>query len=260
MFIKGYVTGPDAVIATREEIKRMERVVKQCVKETGDGVRKIFEQQTRQNFPYGGKAFARSWRNRTYPTGQDSLNAASTIWSTEGMIAAVFDTGTIVRARGKKFLAIPLGFNLPGGRKRSARSRGNPDIYAQVKVRPKEMGRLTREGLAYYIKADRPGDLLWMMKIGEAQSKGRRKSRVFGPNRPKGLLQGMDEKSMGKFGQLEFGGMRAQRVKKILKAGAVPMYYLTNSTKLPKLLDFDSAANMGALTLAGLLTARLNDG
>jgi hypothetical protein len=236
-------TDGNCMFMMQEEVKRMEYIVKECVKDAGDVVRKLMEEQTRNNFPRAG-GFTRSWRSRTYPPGQPSLNAASSIWSTEGLVAAAFDHGPIIRARGSKYLCIPTQFNLPGGRGRSARSKGDPDPYQQVKLKPSDMVALAQVGMSFVAEADRAGDKLWMVKVSPEDVRGASNAKSL-----KAVVSGASHISLG--------SRRRPRVKRILRTGVVPMYYLAAQVKLPKLLDFNAAATMGIQVLDGLLTARL---
>ena len=238
------VTG-DCMFMMQEEVRRMEYIVKECVRDAGDAVKKLMEVQTRNNFQRGG-GFARSWRSRTYPPGQPSLNAASSIWSTEGIVAAAFDHGPIIRSRSGRFLCIPTQYNLPQGRGRSARARGDQDPYRQVKLKPSDMIALAQVHMSFTRPADKPGDKLWFVKVNAEQVQGAKSSKAL-----KAVVSGSPDISLG--------GGRSRRAKRALRTGAVPMYYLANQTKLPKLLDFDAAATQGILTLDGLLTVRLSE-
>ena len=54
-----------------------------------------------------GTKLANSIRAETYPKGTDSMNAASLIWTKAPKLIGAHEAGPLIRAKGRKFLAIP---------------------------------------------------------------------------------------------------------------------------------------------------------
>lgn len=55
-----------------------------------------------------GRGVANAWRLNMYPANEPSANPAAYIWSKAPNIIDAFDRGAVIRARNRKWLAIPL--------------------------------------------------------------------------------------------------------------------------------------------------------
>ena len=77
-----------------------------------------------------GMRLARTIRARTYPKGQNSLDAAAVVWSNAPDILRAFDRGALIRSRSGFWLAIPTE---AAGKKGLGRERVTPEGWERRK-------------------------------------------------------------------------------------------------------------------------------
>jgi hypothetical protein len=74
--------------------------------------------QVNAAFGAKGRGLGNAWRAQTFPRSRPSLGAAGLVWSKVPAIVDAFEKGAMIRPKGgKKFLAIPTGFNADRGRR-----------------------------------------------------------------------------------------------------------------------------------------------
>lgn len=99
------VTVGDIAKAMRDEIKAGEKAVKTSMAEAGKGIQAGWRAQIASAGL--GARLPRTIRTRAYPIGEDSMNAASLVWSNAPVIIGAFDRGVTIRSNDGFWLAIP---------------------------------------------------------------------------------------------------------------------------------------------------------
>lgn len=69
-----------------------------------------------------GQRLANTWRSKTYPPDRQSFKPGGSVWSKAPKIVSVFATGATIRAKNRRFLAVPL----PAAGKRSRGAKLTP--------------------------------------------------------------------------------------------------------------------------------------
>jgi len=96
---------PDIVAMMQAEVLAGEHAVTSAMKSAGSELKQAWRAQiTGAGL---GHRLPRSIRNRTYPKGQDSIDAAAFIWSNAPEILNAHDRGVLIRSKNGFFLAIP---------------------------------------------------------------------------------------------------------------------------------------------------------
>ncbi len=96
---------PDLVGILKDEIKAGEHAVTAAMKEAGAELKQAWREQiTRAGL---GHRLPRTIRNRTYPKGKDSIDAAAFVWSNAPEILSAHDRGVLIRSKNGFYLAIP---------------------------------------------------------------------------------------------------------------------------------------------------------
>ena len=96
---------PDLVGMLKEEIKAGEHAVTAAMKEAGGELKQAWREQiTHAGL---GHRLPRTIRNRTYPRGKDSIDAAAFVWSNAPEILSAHDRGVLIRSKNGFYLAIP---------------------------------------------------------------------------------------------------------------------------------------------------------
>jgi hypothetical protein len=178
-----------------------------------------------------GRGLGNAWRARTFPR-RPSLGAAGLVWSKVPAIVDAFEKGAMIRPKGgKKYLAIPTGFNADGGR----RGRGN----GGMRVTPAQMVA-SKQAFMRPFKSGKGFVWCLPLKKGEQTGKKRRTRLMAG-------------------GVAEVGtGNRKGReawARGLLAQGMVPMFILTPAVKLPKRLDIRKPAEQAAARIPGRFVA-----
>jgi hypothetical protein len=242
-------TQGDLRAQVRTEIVEMERAVKEAVRTAGDILRERIAQDVRTNFGRrndrgrsSAEGFARSWRSRTYPANQPSMNAASIVWSRAPLLAHAFDEAALITHRGGKMLAIPSQFNLKGGRRRTAGMTGARNYWAGVKVTPDQMVQLMKaKPSRAFFRASGNGWITWFAKVGEQRTGVRGTRRAFA-------------------GGVQVGGRSRFGANRLIARGYVPMFFLRKAVKMPKLLDLEARATEALRNLDSLIDVYLETG
>lgn len=95
----------DIVKLMQAEIAAGEKAVTTAMREAGAGLKTAWRGQiTGAGL---GPRLARTIRSETYPKARPSLNAAALVWSKAPVIVDAHDTGSLIRSRGRLWLAIP---------------------------------------------------------------------------------------------------------------------------------------------------------
>jgi hypothetical protein len=117
-------------------------------------------------FRDGGRALANSWRLEVFPKpgiGPRSLRPAASVSSRMAEVAMVFDRGAVVRAKGRRYLAIPTPVNRVGNKR-------SQDGRFPTRVTPQEMVR----GGGFVVGTSNPDVRLWCLPLRtEAAKRGR---------------------------------------------------------------------------------------
>jgi len=96
---------PDLVGMLKDEIKAGEHAVTAAMKSAGGELKQAWREQiTRAGL---GHRLPRTIRNRTYPKGKDSIDAAAFVWSNAPEILLAHDKGVLIRSKNGFYLAIP---------------------------------------------------------------------------------------------------------------------------------------------------------
>jgi hypothetical protein len=96
---------PDLVGMLKEEIKAGEHAVSAAMKEAGSDLKTAWREQITSAGL--GHRLPRTIRNRTYPKGKDSIDAAAFVWSNAPEILLAHDKGVLIRSKNGFYLAIP---------------------------------------------------------------------------------------------------------------------------------------------------------
>lgn len=89
----------------QDEIEAGEKAVSTAIKDAGKDLRDAW--RTQITSAGLGQRLARTIRSEAWPKAQNSLNAATLVWSKAPVIIGAHDTGPLIRARGGLWLAIP---------------------------------------------------------------------------------------------------------------------------------------------------------
>jgi len=96
---------PDLVGMLKDEIKAGEHAVTAAMKSAGSELKQAWREQiTHAGL---GHRLPRTIRNRTYPKGKDSIDAAAFVWSNAPEILSAHDRGVLIRSKSGFYLAIP---------------------------------------------------------------------------------------------------------------------------------------------------------
>jgi Family of unknown function (DUF6441) len=187
--------------------------------------------QVNSAFGPKGRGIGNAWRARTFPR-RPSLGAAGLVWSKVPAIVDAFEKGAMIRPKGgKKFLAIPTGFNAAQGR-RGRGAKGMRVTPAQMVASKQAFMRPFKSGRGF----------VWCLplKAGEQTGKRRRTKLIAG-------------------GVAEVGtGNRKGReawARGLLAKGMVPMFILLPAVKLPKKLDIAQPARAAAARIPSRFVA-----
>ena len=196
----------------RQVAGALRRAVATAGKQTQDDLR---AQARGAGFRDGGRALANSWRLNVYPrpgVGPSSLRPAALVTSRMADVVRIFETGAVIQAKGRRYLAIPTPVNHVGNR------RSN-DGQFPVRVTPQEMFRAG----GFVRPTDNPAVKLWCLPLRtETTKRGRiqlfagRYARVLTGNRK---------------------GAEAMRKQFAAERRFVPMFFLMRQVSLRKRLN-----------------------
>jgi len=151
----------DLIKVIADEIKGGEKAVTSAMSKSGLQLKALWRRQVTSAGL--GERLGKTVRNRTFPEGDESLNAAALVWSRAPEIFIGFDTGAIIRPWGRRFLAIPL----PAAGKKP-REHGRSGRFKRVSG-PAAWER--RTGVKLRLVA-RPGKPYLLVAEGRINSKG----------------------------------------------------------------------------------------
>ncbi len=196
----------------RQVAGALRRAVATAGKQTQDDLR---AQARGAGFRDGGRALANSWRLNVYPrpgVGATSLRPAALVTSRMAEVVRIFETGAVIQAKGRRYLAIPTPVNRAGNR------RSNDGQFS-VRVTPQEMFRAG----GFVRPTDNPAVRLWCLPLRtETTKRGRiqlfagRYARVLTGNRK---------------------GAEAMRRQFAAERRFVPMFFLMRQVSLRKRLN-----------------------
>jgi len=174
-----------------------------------------------------GRGLGNAWRARTFPR-RPSLGAAGLVWSKVPAIVDAFEKGAMIRPKGgRKFLAIPTGFNADRGR----RGRGN----GGMRVTPAQMVA-SKQAFMRPFKSGK--GFVWCLPLKRGENTGKqRRTRLMA----------------GGVAEVGTGNRKGREAwaRGLLKQGMVPMFILTPAVKLPKRLDIRKPAEQAAARIPG---------
>lgn len=107
----------DLVAVMAAEVKAGEKAVSTAMREAGSDLKTAWRAQITQAGL--GRRLSNSIRSQTYPKADNSLKAASLVWSKAPVIVGAHDKGPLIRSKDGFWLAIPTpaaGRGLRGGR------------------------------------------------------------------------------------------------------------------------------------------------
>ncbi|MBX6747733.1 MAG: hypothetical protein IRY87_37345, partial [Acetobacteraceae bacterium] len=118
--------------ALAAEVRAGERAAMTAIRAETEQVRQELRQQVMSAFGGRGRGIAHAWRARVFPSSGQSLRPAGLVWTRAPNVIDAFERGAVIRPKGgRKFLAIPTGFNAARGR----RGRGEKGL----RVTPAQM-------------------------------------------------------------------------------------------------------------------------
>lgn len=101
----GIALSPDLVTLMKKEVMAAEKATTKAVAIAGDGLKSNWRAQI---VSAGlGTRLSNTIRNKTYPQNQESLRAASLVWSKAPRILSSFEEGVLIRSKDGFWLAIP---------------------------------------------------------------------------------------------------------------------------------------------------------
>jgi hypothetical protein len=178
-----------------------------------------------------GRGIGNAWRARTFPR-RPNLGAAGLVWSKVPAIVDAFEKGAMIRPKGgKKFLAIPTGFNADRGR----RGRGN----GGMRVTPAQMVA-SKQAFMRPFKSGK--GFVWCLPLKRGENTGKqRRTRLMA----------------GGVAEVGTGNRKGREAwaRGLLAQGMVPMFILTPAVKLPKRLDIRKPAEQIAARIPGRVVA-----
>lgn len=203
----------------------------------GEETRKLqLDLRSQVNAAFGakGRGIGNAWRARTFPR-RPSLGAAGLVWSKTPAIVDAFEKGALIRPKGgKKFLAIPTGFNAARGR----RGRGEKGM----RVTPEQMVA-SKQAFMRPISGTNTKGFVWCLPI-------KRPGDTPGKRRPRHLIAG-GITAVATSNRAAKGRWMNQ----LLSQGMVPMFLLLPAVKLPKRLDIRKPAESIAARIPGRVVA-----
>lgn len=212
------------------EVRAGERAAMTTMRSETTTLKLELRKQLQTAFGAKGVGIGNAWRDRVYPQGRSSLRPGGLVWSKVPAIVDAFDKGALIRPKaGRKFLAIPTGFNAARGR----RGRGEKGM----RVTPKQM-IASRQAFLRPFKSGR--GFVWCLPV--TQASGLRRGRSG---------RGTTQVIAGNIAQVATGNVRGRAAwqRGLLKQGMVPMFLLLPQVKLGKRIDIAAAARAASARL-----------
>lgn len=179
-----------------------------------------------------GRGLGNAWRAQTFPRSRPSLGAAGLVWSKVPAIVDAFEKGAMIRPKGgKKFLAIPTGFNAAKGR-RGRGEKGMRVTPAQMVASKQAFMRPFKSGKGF----------VWCLPLKRGENTGKqRRTRLMA----------------GGVAEVGTGNRKGREAwaRGLLAQGMVPMFLLLPAVNLPKRLDIRKPAEQAAARIPGRFVA-----
>jgi hypothetical protein len=200
------------------EVRAGERAAMSAVRAETEQVKAELRKQVTSAFGGNARGVANAWRSQVFPATGQSLRPAGLVFTKVPAIIDAFERGVTIRPKGgRKFLAIPTGFNRQGGR-RGARPRVTPQQMVasnQGFLRPFKSGR----------------GFVWCLPVRRGERTGRGRAPL--------IAGGIARVATGR----RKGAAAWQQA--LLAQGFVPMFLLLPQVTLAKRLDVKGAAERG---------------
>jgi hypothetical protein len=200
------------------ELRAGERAAMAAIRAETEQVKAELRQQVTSAFGGNARGVANAWRSQVFPTSGESLRPAGLVFTKLPNVIDAFERGVTIRPKGgRKFLAIPTGFNRQGGR-RGAKPRVTPAqmvASGQGFLRPFKSGR----------------GFVWCLPVRQGQRTGRGRAPLIAG----GIARVVTSRRKG----------AAAWQQSLLAQGFVPMFLLLPQVALAKRLDVKGAAERG---------------
>lgn len=202
------------------EVRAGERAATQAVRSETEALKRELREQVTTAFTGKGRGIAQAWRSQIFPRSGVSLRAAGLVWSKVPNVIDAFERGALIRAKGgRRFLAIPTGFNAARG----WRGRGDKGL----RVTPAQMVA-SGQGFLRPFRSGR--GFVWCLPL--------RQGTAIGKRRRTRLIAG----GVAEVGTANRKGREAW-ARGLLEQGMVPMFLLLPQVQLRKRLDVKGAAD-----------------
>ena len=101
-----------------EEVRAGERAAMTAIRAETEQVKAELRRQVTGAFGGNARGIANAWRSMIFPRSGQSLRPAGLVFTKVPNVIDAFERGALIRAKGgRKFLAIPTGFNAARGRR-----------------------------------------------------------------------------------------------------------------------------------------------
>ncbi|MBX6386203.1 MAG: hypothetical protein IRZ07_25065 [Microbispora sp.] len=205
--------------ALAAEVRAGERAATGAVREGTEALKRELRGQVLAAFGGKGRGIANAWRSQVFPRSGVSLRAAGLVWTKVPNVIDAFERGALIRPKGgRRFLAIPTGFNAARG----WRGRGDKGL----RVTPAQMVA-SGQGFLRPFRSGR--GFVWCLPLRQGEPTGRRR-------RTRLIAGGLTE-----VGTANRKGREAW-ARGLLEQGMVPMFLLLPQVQLAKRLDVKGAA------------------
>lgn len=216
--------GPSVGQLLERELLAGKRAAREAVDGEARRAQQELRDQVRAAFGRGGNRLANTWRLQVYPQRPvPTLRPKAQVLSRAPNIIDAFDRGVTIRARGGRYLAIPLEANRRGGL-RTSRPRVTP-------------AQMVASRAAFVLPMGNSRAKLWCLRTSVAQRRGR-------GGRVTSLAIGGNLVQVGARGSAFQGGYlsRGRLTERLIGQGFVPMFLLLPQVRLNKRLDIARVA------------------
>jgi hypothetical protein len=223
--------------ALAAEVRAGERAAMSAIRAETEQVKAELRRQVTTAFSGNARGIANAWRSMIFPRSGQSLRPAGLVFTKVPNVIDAFERGALIRAKGgRKFLAIPTGFNAARGRRGRG---GRTHAFDGLRVTPAQM---VASGQAFLRPFKSGRGFVWCLPLRQGEQTGRRR-------RTRLVAGGVAE-----VGTANRKGREAW-ARGLLEQGMVPMFLLLPQVKLAKRLDVKGAAERGLRRLPGRFVA-----
>jgi hypothetical protein len=213
------------------EVRAGGRAAMIAVRTETEQVKQDLRKQVTTAFAGNARGVANAWRSQVFPRAGPSLRPARLVFTKVPAIIDAFDRGALIRPKGgRKFLAIPTGFNAARGR-RGRRGQGMRVTPAQMAASGQGFLRPFRSGRGF----------VWCLPVRRGERAGRRRAPLIAG----GIAAVATARRKG----------AAVWQQSLLAQGFVPMFLLLPQVQLTKRLDVKGAAERALRRLPGRFVA-----